>query len=100
TLEDILGLRRKLFRPPYGLVKSSQAVEVAKSHQIVMWNMLSGDYDQRITPDTVLKKSIQHTKTGSIVVFHDQLKTKQILPKILPYYLDFIQEKGWRTGVL
>lgn len=100
TLEDILGVRPKLFRPPYGLVKSSQAVEISKSHQIVMWNMLSGDYDQRITPDTVLKKSIQHTKACSIVVFHDQLKTKQILPKILPYYLDFIQEKGWKTGVL
>lgn len=100
VLEEVVGKKAKLFRPPYGLIKSSQAVEVSKFHQIVMWNMLSGDYDQTLKAELVLKKSIQHTHLGSIAVFHDQLKTKEVLPKILPYYLDYIEEKNWKTEVL
>lgn len=99
-LGDVLGIKPKLFRPPYGLIKSSQAAEITNTHQLVMWNMLSGDYDQSLVPDVVLKKSIQHTNSGSIVVFHDQLKTADVLPKILPHYLDFVQEMGWKTEVL
>jgi peptidoglycan/xylan/chitin deacetylase (PgdA/CDA1 family) len=100
ALGDMLGIETNLFRPPYGLLKSSQAAEVSKSHQLVMWNMLSGDYDQSISPEIVLKKSIQYTKPGSIAVFHDQKKTAEVLPKILPQYLDFIQEMGWKTEAL
>jgi peptidoglycan/xylan/chitin deacetylase (PgdA/CDA1 family) len=100
VLSDVLGIKTKLFRPPYGMIKPSQAVEVSKFHQIVMWDMLSGDYDQSLKPELVLRKSIQNTKAGSIAVFHDQLKTKEILPTILPQYLDFIQESGWKTDVL
>ena len=100
VLADVLGIKTKLFRPPYGLIKSSQAAEVSRFHQLVMWNMLSGDYDPNLKPEVVLRKSIQHTKAGSIAVFHDQQKTKKILPKILPQYLDFILEMGWKTDVL
>lgn len=100
VLADVLGIKTKLFRPPYGLIKSSQAAEVSRFHQLVMWNMLSGDYDQNLKPEVVLSKSIKHTKAGSIAVFHDQQKTKEILPKILPHYLDFILEMGWKTDVL
>lgn len=100
VLEEVLGVKTALFRPPYGLIKSSQAAEVSKSHQIVMWDMLSGDYNESLRPEVVLKKSIQHSKAGSIVVFHDQLKTQELLPKILPQYLDFILDQGWKTEVL
>ncbi|WP_339874344.1 polysaccharide deacetylase family protein [uncultured Algoriphagus sp.] len=99
-LEDQLGVKTKLFRPPYGMINQSQALEVSKFHQIVMWDMLSGDYDQRLKSELILKKSIKHTRPGSIVVFHDQLKTKEVLKKILPQYLDFILENGWKTGLL
>lgn len=99
-LGDLLGIKTELFRPPYGLIRSSQAVEVSKTHQLVMWDMLSGDYDHSLKPEVILQKSIQHTKVGSIAVFHDQLKTERILPKILPQFLDHIQDKGWKTGVL
>lgn len=100
TLQDVLGVKTKLFRPPNGLIKSSQAVEVSKFHEIVMWTMLSGDYDQSLKSELVLRKSIQHTTEGCIAVFHDQVKTKELLPKILPQYLDYIQEMGWTTDVL
>ncbi|MEB2783791.1 polysaccharide deacetylase family protein [Algoriphagus persicinus] len=100
ALEDVLGIETKLFRPPYGLIKSSQAVEVARCHQVVMWDMLSRDYDQRLKPEVVLKNSIRHTKAGSIAVFHDQSKTQELLPKVLPQYLDYILEMGWKAEVL
>ena len=100
SLQDVLGIKTKLFRPPYGLIKSSQAVEVSKFYKIVMWTMLSGDYDPSLTSELVLQKSIQHSKEGCVAVFHDQLKTKEVLPKILPRYLDYIQEMGWKTDVL
>ncbi|SFT66849.1 Peptidoglycan/xylan/chitin deacetylase, PgdA/CDA1 family [Algoriphagus locisalis] len=100
ALQDVMGVRTKLFRPPYGLISSRQAVEVSKFKQIVMWSMLSGDYDQSLDPELVLRKSIKHSKEGCVAVFHDQLKTKELLPKILPQYLDYIQEMGWKTDVL
>lgn len=100
VLRDVLGIKTKLFRPPYGLIKRNQAIEVSRFHEIVMWSVLTGDYDQRLNAEVVLNKSIQHTKAGSVVLFHDQLKTKAVLPKVLPPYLDYIKESGWETGLL
>lgn len=95
-----LGVEKKLFRPPYGMISSSQAKVVSKNHQIVMWNMLTGDYDKNLDAKKILRSSIRYSIPGSIVVWHDQQKTKDILPQILPHYLDFIQQKGWKTGLL
>ncbi len=100
TIEDLLGIKTQLFRPPYGLIRSTQAVEVSRSHQIVMWTMLSGDYDLSLKPELILKNSMRHTREGRIAVFHDQLKTKHVLPKVLPQYLDYIGDMGWKTAVL
>lgn len=99
-IEEVLEIKTHLFRPPYGLMSSSQAKEILKTHSIVMWNMLSGDYDLSLKPQVILKKSIEKTDPGSIVLFHDQQKTSSVLPKILPTYLDEIQDKGWKTATL
>jgi peptidoglycan/xylan/chitin deacetylase (PgdA/CDA1 family) len=99
-LEASLGLKTTLFRPPYGLIRNSQAKAVLKSKKLIMWNVLSGDYDQRIDSSRVLSKSIQNTKSGSIVLFHDQQKTEEVLQKVLPGYLDFLLDKGFKTKLL
>lgn len=99
-LENRLGIRTELFRPPYGLIRSSQAKAVLKSKKLIMWNVLSGDYDQRINPSRVLSKSINNTRPGSVVLFHDQQKTKETILKVLPEYLDFIEDQGLQTGLL
>lgn len=95
-----IGVETKLFRPPYGMMKRSQAKELGKTYKLIMWSMLSGDYNPRLDPDLVLNKSIKFTKPGRIMVFHDQQKTRGLLPKILPTYLDFIEDQGWKTGLL
>lgn len=99
-LDTTLGIQTELFRPPYGLIRSSQAKMVLNTKKLVMWNVLSGDYDKMIALSRVLAKSITHTRSGSIILFHDQLKTKDVIREILPSYLDFLIEKGFKTSLL
>ena len=99
-IENILQAEKliesNLFRPPYGRLKSSQARSIiGKGYKIIMWDILSGDFDTTITPEKCLKNVLDKTTNGSIVVMHDSEKAKDkifyILPKILSYY----QEKGY-----
>jgi len=99
-IENILQAEKlietNLFRPPYGRLKSSQARSIiSKGYKIIMWDVLSGDFDTTITPEKCLKNVLDKTTNGSIVVMHDSEKAKDkifyTLPKILSYY----QEKGY-----
>lgn len=83
------------FRPPYGRIKKSQAAEILKTHEIVMWDVLTGDYDQSISKETVLTKSIQHTEAGSIVLFHDSIKASKNMIHTLPRFLEHFSNKGF-----
>ncbi|WP_237701615.1 polysaccharide deacetylase family protein [Algoriphagus machipongonensis] len=99
-IQEVLQTQTHLFRPPYGLIGPSQASKVAESKKIIMWSVLSGDYDLSLQTHTILEETVKNTRAGSVVLFHDQEKTRHNLPEILPAYLDFIQEKGWRTAIL
>ncbi len=88
-------VKNNLFRPPYGRIKKAQAVEILKTHSVVMWDVLSGDFSQELSPETVLKKSIRYTENGSIVVFHDSLKARRNLEYALPRYLEHFSGKGF-----
>lgn len=99
-LETSLGIQTKLFRPPYGLMKNSQAKKVLETKKLIMWNVLSGDYDPALDPSRILSKCVQNTRAGSIILFHDQLKTKDVIRQVLPDYLDFLLEKGYQTRLL
>ncbi len=99
-LDRSLGIQTRLFRPPYGLIRNSQAKAVLKSKKLIMWDVLSGDYDRSIDPKLVLSKTIKNTGLGSIVLFHDQLKTETTIQKVLPEYLDFIEKNGFQTKLL
>lgn len=99
-LNNVLGISTDLFRPPYGLIKFSQAKSVLKTKKLIMWNVLSGDYVRRIDPSRVLSKSISNTRPGSIVLFHDQQKTKEMIRSVLPDYLDFLIDNGFQAKLL
>ena len=90
----------RIFRPPYGRITKSQHGIISKDYEIIMWDVLSGDFDSKLDPKTCFQKSVKYTRNGSIVVFHDQEKTKDMLPKVLPNYLDWLSDKGFKTGVL
>lgn len=83
------------FRPPYGRIKKSQALEILKTHEIIMWDVLSGDFDQSMPKEIVLKKSIQYSEAGSIVLFHDSVKASKNMMYALPKYLKHFSEQGF-----
>lgn len=85
-----------LFRPPYGRIKSMQAKALKKlNYKIVMWSLLSGDFDQSITPQRCLENVVLHLKPGDIVVFHDSQKAWQNLNYTLPKVLEHCKRNKW-----
>jgi peptidoglycan/xylan/chitin deacetylase (PgdA/CDA1 family) len=90
-----------LFRPPYGRIKSFQAKNVPvvmkdNTAKIIMWDVLSGDFDANITKDECLQNVILNVKKGSIVVFHDSEKAFAHLQFCLPRTLEFLSARGFR----
>ncbi|WP_075350520.1 polysaccharide deacetylase family protein [Algoriphagus marinus] len=98
--EQVIGQKSRLFRPPYGLMTGRQMRKISESHQIIMWNVLSGDYDPTLKSDKILENIKKLTDSGAIILFHDQKKTAEVLPKLLPQYLDFVQQSGFETALL
>ncbi len=85
-----------LFRPPYGKIKSKQAQELVENgYKIVMWDLISYDFDAKLTKEKCLKNVLGNIGPGSIVVFHDSLKAEHNLRYVLPKVLDFVAMKGW-----
>jgi len=95
-----LGFKANLFRPPYGRITRKQYKILNDTHHVIMWDVLSGDFDPQQSPEKCLQKTIKYTQNGSIVVFHDQVKTKEIIKMVLNPYLDFVAENGFETGLL
>jgi len=98
--EKELNLETNLFRPPYGRMKKSQAAQLPKEKKIVMWDVLSGDFSLAIKPEICLKKTIQYTRPGSIVLFHDSLKAAKNMQYALPRFLDHFANKEYQFKAL
>ncbi|MBS1976355.1 MAG: polysaccharide deacetylase family protein [Bacteroidetes bacterium] len=89
----------RIFRPPYGRIKRSQ-IGLLKDYRIVMWDVLTHDYAQALSPDKCLRGSIAATRPGSIVVFHDSFKAERNMNFVLPRYLEYFSEKGYKFRTL
>ena len=74
----------KFFRPPYGRMSPGQYAVIRKKFSVVMWDVLSRDYDPGISPDVCFRRVIDHSKPGSVVVFHDSAKAATTLKVVLP----------------
>ncbi len=85
-----------LFRPPYGRIKPSQIRQLKKDFKIVMWDVLTRDYNNRLKKETCLKKTINSVKSGSIIVFHDTKKAERNLKYVLPEILKYYSAKGFQ----
>ncbi len=97
---ETLKIKTNLFRPPHGRITKQQAQLLPPDTKVIMWDVLSGDFDNDLHCEKCLKKSIAHTKRGSIVVFHDSLKAKNNLYYTLPRYLDHFSSLGYRFETL
>ncbi len=85
-----------LFRPPYGKITKLQAIALRKKgYKIVMLDIMSGDFDPTLLPEKSLKKVLKHTKSGSIVIFHDYQKSFNTLQYVLPKALEYWTKEGY-----
>lgn len=91
---------RTLFRPPYGKIKKSQISYLQSHCSLIMWDLLSYDYDQSVTPEKCLSNVIRYARQGSIIVFHDSLKAQKNLEYVLPKALVQLSKKGYSFDAL
>ena len=102
-LKDIVEaashINSNLFRPPYGRITMKQyreLLQLDKPFRIVMWSILSGDFDTKITPEHCCANIFKNAGNGSIVVFHDSEKAFERLKYSLPLVLKYFSEKGYK----
>jgi peptidoglycan/xylan/chitin deacetylase (PgdA/CDA1 family) len=101
-LTDVLEAQKHidsdLFRPPYGHITRNQRralLGLNKPFKIVMWSVLSGDFDVNISPEKCCTNVIENTKNGSVVVFHDSEKAEERMRHALPIVLKHFSERGY-----
>ncbi len=89
-----------LFRPPYGRMTRSQAKAISKRSCIVMWNLLTGDFDQKRTVSQCLNSTRAHLSPGTIAVMHDSQKASPRTLGLLEGVLRTLQDQGWMGAPL
>lgn len=89
-----------LFRPPYGRITPMQIQSLKKEYKIVMWTVLSYDFDPETTPEQCLNYVIDNTEDGAIIVFHDSEKSSHNMFFALPKILEYYSNKGFRFETL
>lgn len=93
-------VRSTLFRPPYGRLLPSQRAFLERHYRIVMWDVLSGDFDPELSPEQCLENVLAHAQPGSIIVLHDSLKANARLQYVLPRLLKWYSGQGYRFEAL
>lgn len=95
---EAFAYKSKLFRPPYGKIKPSQAKALRdKGYQVIMWDVLSADFDQQISPEQCLENVLRNVVSGSIIVFHDSVKAYENLKYVLPKTLSFLAQNKYKS---
>ena len=90
----------ELFRPPHGHMRLRQVKALRHRYQIVMWDVVTRDYSRKLSPEQVLENVKRYTRNGSVIVFHDSLKSEKNLRWALPRAIEWLFENGYRCKVL
>jgi peptidoglycan/xylan/chitin deacetylase (PgdA/CDA1 family) len=93
-------VKSPLFRPPYGRLLPPQRAFLERHYRIVMWDVLSGDFDPDLPPRRCLENVVAHASPGSIVVMHDSRKAEPRLRYVLPRLLDHFNARGYRFDAI
>lgn len=103
TLDYLRNVRRcahlvqsNLFRPPYGRLSPCQHASLERHYTIVLWDVLSGDFDQNVDARQCLENVVENAVSGSIIVLHDNIKTAEKLRFVLPELLRHFTQQGYR----
>ena len=90
----------KWFRPPYGRITRSQAEAISAQTEVVMWDVLSADFDVKKTPEDCFEQLLVNTRPGAIVVFHDSERAAPRMLPILDPYLRWLKDEGYTCKLL
>ena len=93
-------LHTELFRPPYARITPAQARALAKRYKLVMWDVLSRDYNRALSPRTCLRNVTRYLEGGSIVVFHDSEKSFRNMSYALPRTLQAVRDMGLKCKAI
>ena len=93
-------LHTELFRPPYARITPAQARALAKRYKLVMWDVLSRDYNRALSPRTCLRNVTRYLEGGSIVVFHDSEKSFRNMSYALPRTLQVVRDMGLKCKAI
>lgn len=89
-----------LFRPPFGRISRGQIEKLLPEFRIIMWDVLSVDYNKHLSAEKCLRNTIAAARAGSIIVFHDSYKAEKNLMHALPRFVEHYLEKGFAFGTL
>jgi peptidoglycan-N-acetylglucosamine deacetylase len=91
-----------LFRPPYGRASAFQIRNLREKlhYQVVMWDVLSGDFDPKVNGKQAAERVIRKSRSGSIVVFHDSAKALRVLQEALPIVLSYFYGEGYSFEII
>ena len=96
--DSLIGSR--LFRPPHGRIKLGQFRILKKEFKVIMWDIISYDYNKKISPETIMREIRLKSRNGSIVVFHDSLKAEKNVLAVLPQALKFWHDSGYELRTI
>ena len=88
-------IHSNLFRPPHGLLRTAQYRELSKRYQFIMWDLVTRDYSFRLYGEDVLANVKRYTRNGSIITFHDSLRSESNLRYALPRSIEWLLQQGY-----
>lgn len=92
---------KTLFRPPYGQITPKQGKKLtALGYKIIMWDILSFDWDKNVSEENSLNNVISKAKEGSIIVFHDSIKASRNMKYALPKVLEHFSNQGYTFNAI
>lgn len=89
-----------LFRPPYGRMKLSEKSELRNHFKIVLWDLITHDYNPKYMPQQIVWLVRKFVRNGSIIVFHDSEKARDNMLTSLPMVIEYLQQEGYHFGTL
>ena len=92
-------IKTNLFRPPHGWMRWGQYRRLKNKYTIVMWDLVTRDYSKRLNGPQVLAKVKKYVRNGSIITFHDSLKSEKNLKYALPKAIEWLLEQGYEFKV-
>lgn len=92
-------MNTNLFRPPHGYMSPKQYAELKKRYKIIMWDLVTRDYNRKFTGEQILQKVKKYARNGSIIAFHDSLKSEENIRYALPKAIEWLMEQGYEFKV-